>query len=93
MQIGAMVADRGLDLETAFHTPRINVWGQPTVDVDPRLADDVVDALRAKYPVQPVEHTVYPGGYACPSAVLRDGDAFLGATDVMHPHAGALGSG
>ena len=94
MQIASMLTDCGLDLEGAFHTPRINVWGQPTVDVDPRLPDEVIATLRAKHPVLPVEPTIYPGGYACPSAVLRDDDAgFVGMADPMHPHAGAVGVG
>lgn len=94
MQLSAMLVDHGLDLETAFHTPRINVWGQPVVDVDPRLSPEVVRALAAAHPVQEVEHTIYPGGYACPSAVMRaDDGGFAGMTDVMHPHAGAVAAG
>jgi gamma-glutamyltranspeptidase/glutathione hydrolase len=90
LQIGSMLADCGLDLETAFHTPRIDVSGGPEVTADRRLDPEVLRALRARISVREVEHLVLPNLFACPTAVLRDpesGDGF-GMTDPMQPFAG-----
>jgi gamma-glutamyltranspeptidase / glutathione hydrolase len=90
LQISSMLADCGLDLENAFHTPRIDVSGGPEVNADRRLGPDVLAQLRARFPVREVEHLVVPKLFACPTAVLRDpstGEA-LGMTDPMHPVGG-----
>jgi gamma-glutamyltranspeptidase/glutathione hydrolase len=95
VQIGSMLVDCGLDLESAFHTPRIDVSGGPEVFADRRLAPEVPTALRARFPVREVEHLVLPNLFACPTAVLRDpgmGEA-LGMTDVVQPVAGVATAG
>jgi gamma-glutamyltranspeptidase / glutathione hydrolase len=94
LQIGSMLADCGLDLESAFHMPRIDVSGGPEVIADRRLADDVLSALCARFAVREAEHQVLPNLFACPTAALRDpvtGVAF-GRTDLMQPVAGAVAS-
>ena len=45
LQIASMLIDGGLDLETAFHEPRIDVSGEPHVTADRRLPPDVLAAL------------------------------------------------
>ena len=90
LQIGSMLADCRLDLETAFHTPRIDVSGGPELAADRRLDPEVLRALRARFSVREVEHLVLPNLFACPTAVLRDpqsGNGF-GMTDPMQPVAG-----
>jgi gamma-glutamyltranspeptidase/glutathione hydrolase len=90
LQIGSMLADCGLDLESAFHTPRIDVSGGPEVAADRQLAPDVLAELRTRFSVREVEQVVMPKLFACPTAVLRDpstGEA-LGMTDPMQPVAG-----
>jgi gamma-glutamyltranspeptidase / glutathione hydrolase len=91
MQIASMLIDGGLDLESAFHLPRIDVSGGPDVGADPRLAPEIVAALEQRFTVQPHEAMVWPKLYACPSAILREpsGEAF-GITDPTHPMAGAV---
>jgi gamma-glutamyltranspeptidase / glutathione hydrolase len=92
LQISSMLADCGLDLESAFHTPRIDVSGEPTVNVDRRLGPEVLAQLRARFPVQEVERAVLPNLFACPTAVLRDpetGEA-TGMTDPVQPVAGTV---
>jgi gamma-glutamyltranspeptidase/glutathione hydrolase len=94
MQLSAMLIDAGLDLETAFHVPRIDVSGEPYVTADRRLAPAVQDALAARFELRRVTPTVHPNLFACPSAVLRDpasGEA-LGMTDPFQPVAGAAGA-
>jgi gamma-glutamyltranspeptidase/glutathione hydrolase len=90
LQIASMLIDCRLDLERAFHLPRIDVSGGPAVGVDRRLAPDVVAALEARFPVEEVEAMVWPKLFACPSAILRarpDGEA-VGMADPLQPAAG-----
>jgi gamma-glutamyltranspeptidase/glutathione hydrolase len=90
LQISSMLADGGLDLDDAFHTPRIDVSGGPEVIADRRLPAEVLAHLRARFPVREVEHGVLPNLFACPTAVLRDPatDRVCGMTDPMQPVAG-----
>jgi gamma-glutamyltranspeptidase/glutathione hydrolase len=93
LQIGSMLADGGLDLESAFHAPRIDVSGGPEVVADRRLAPDVLAALRARFPVREAEHLVLPNLFACPTALLREpGGRASGMTDPMQPVAGVAAS-
>jgi gamma-glutamyltranspeptidase / glutathione hydrolase len=90
LQIGSMLADCRLDLESAFHTPRIDLSGGSEVLADHQLAPDVLAALRTRFAVREVEQVVLPKLFACPTALLRDpgtGEA-LGMTDPMQPVAG-----
>jgi gamma-glutamyltranspeptidase/glutathione hydrolase len=92
LQISSMLADCGLDLESAFHMPRLDVSGGPTVNADRGLGPEVLAQLRARFPVREVERAVLPSLFACPTAVLRDpktGEA-TGMTDPVQPVAGAV---
>jgi gamma-glutamyltranspeptidase/glutathione hydrolase len=92
LQIGSMLADCGLDLESAMHLPRIDVSGGAEVVADPRLAPEVLAGLRARFQVREREHLVMPKLFACPTAVLRDpstGQA-SGMTDPTQPAASAV---
>ena len=92
LQISSMLADCGLDLESAFHEPRIDVSGGPSVSADRRLGAEVLAQLRARFPVQEVERAVLPNLFACPTAILREpgtGQA-TGMTDPAQPVAGAV---
>ena len=90
LQMTSFLVDHGLDLETAAHHPRIDVSDPDTVTYDPRLAPGVRDALAAKFPTHGYEHVAFPGGYASPSAVLRDGAGACGIGDAMSPWSGAV---
>ncbi len=92
-QITSMLIDHDMSLEAAFHQPRIDASGGETVGVDPRLPAATIDRLKANFPIAFTEHTVYPGNFACPSAVLEDpltGER-SGIGDVMSPWSGAVG--
>ena len=91
MQLSSMLIDAGLDLETAFHTPRIDVSGEPYVTADRRLAPAIRDALAARFELRRVAPAVHPNLFACPSAVLRDpaSSEAWGMTDPFQPVAGA----
>jgi gamma-glutamyltranspeptidase/glutathione hydrolase len=92
LQISSFLVDHGLDLDEAFHHPRIDASEADHVAFDPRMPASVRKALAAKFPTRANELVVYPTNYACPSAVLRDPKSRenLGATDVMSPWSGAI---
>ncbi|MBI3507217.1 MAG: gamma-glutamyltransferase [Proteobacteria bacterium] len=71
-QLLSFIVDHGMDLDTAFHHPRIDVSGGDAVEYDPRLPIDVQTALAARFQVRAAEHTIFPASYACPSAILID---------------------
>ena len=80
-----------MSLEDAFHHPRIDASGGERVGVDPRLRQEVQDALGEKFPTHSTELVVYPTNFACPSAVLNDlgTSERFGMSDVMSPWSGA----
>jgi gamma-glutamyltranspeptidase/glutathione hydrolase len=92
LQLTSFLIDHGLQLETAFHHPRIDASGGEAVSVDPRHPQAVKDAIAARFPSQEVELAVLPNNYACPSAVLIDpaSGERVGMTDVMSPWSGAV---
>jgi gamma-glutamyltranspeptidase / glutathione hydrolase len=75
LQITSMLIDGGLDLESAFHTPRIDVSGEPLVTADRRLAPAILEALAARHTLVLAEPTPHPNHFACPTAVLREAAA------------------
>ena len=91
-QVCSFLIDHGMNLEDAFHQPRIDASGGETVGVDPRQPADVQQALAAKFPVNLTELVVFPNNFACPSAVVqnaRSGEHW-GISDVMSPWSGAV---
>ena len=92
LQISSFLIDHGMNLEDAFHHPRIDASGGDAVGVDPRLPAAIQKALADSFPTQLTEFVVYPTHFACPSAVLRDPDSgeHFGIADVMSPWSGAV---
>lgn len=73
-QLISCIVDYGMDLEEAFHTPRIDVSGSETVTADAAMAPEILAALQSDFPARPVQHGVYPPLFACPNAVARAGN-------------------
>jgi gamma-glutamyltranspeptidase / glutathione hydrolase len=91
-QLLSFVVDFGLDAAAAAHHPRIDVSGTGTISADPRLAPEIVVALRNAGTVAEIEHVAHPVNYACPNVIIRRADgAFEGISDVMSPSSGAVG--
>ncbi|MCQ0093252.1 gamma-glutamyltransferase family protein [Roseovarius sp. M141] len=84
-QMASFVADFGMDIEAAFHHPRIDVSGGPMVVADEAHAPDVLDRLRKGRDVVTAPRTVFPYAFACPAGVMRDGDTNTGCTEIMSP--------
>jgi gamma-glutamyltranspeptidase/glutathione hydrolase len=92
-QLMSFVVDFGLDVAAAAHHPRIDVSGTGTISAEPRLAPEVLAALRNVGKVDEVEHVAYPVNYACPNLILRrDDGAWEGVSDAMSPSSGAVGA-
>jgi gamma-glutamyltranspeptidase/glutathione hydrolase len=90
LQLCSFLLDHGLSLEDAFHQPRIDVSGGDRVIADQALPADVIDALRAVFPVATARRTVFPYPFAVPAGVLRDGALNMGCTEIMSPWGDAV---
>jgi gamma-glutamyltranspeptidase / glutathione hydrolase len=89
-QLSLMLIDRGLDVETAFHHPRIDVSGVGPIRVNRDLPDAVKKAIAARLPIVEVGNQVSPLGFANPSCIVRDpvSGELTGMNEVMSPWAG-----
>jgi gamma-glutamyltranspeptidase/glutathione hydrolase len=89
-QLVLMMIDRGLDVTTAFHQPRIDVSGVGPIRVNRDLPDAIKQAIGAKLPSVEVTNHVYPLGFANPSCIVRDPSTgeLTGMNEVMSPWAG-----
>lgn len=84
-QLSSFVADLGMDIEAAFHHPRIDVSGGVKLVADETLAPDILDRLRGDNDVVTTARSVFPYAFACPAGVMRDGDMNTGCTEIMSP--------
>ena len=89
LQVLSHHLDFGMDLEAAFHQPRLDA-SQPVVLVDAAADAAIAPHLSRDFPVRVTENTVYPVMFAIPSAVARDPATGLntGMTHPMFPAAG-----
>ncbi len=89
-QLSLMMVDRGLDVEAAFHQPRIDVSGVGPIRVNRDLPEAVKKAIAAKLPMVEVDNPVSPLGFANPSCIVRDPKTgeLTGMNEVMSPWAG-----
>lgn len=91
LQLTSFLLDYAMDLEAAFHQPRIDASGTPLVTVDGRLSQPVKDALTDRLATAEAMAAVYPLNFACPTAVMcrADGGQSSGAAEPSQPWAGA----
>jgi gamma-glutamyltranspeptidase/glutathione hydrolase len=97
-QLASFLLDFGMDLEGAFHTPRIDASNRGSVRVDPRLPEDTIQALVAAgngstRRLERAQLMVFPKLYSCPSGVTRNPQSgqCAGAADPSSPVSGASG--
>jgi gamma-glutamyltranspeptidase/glutathione hydrolase len=89
-QLMALSADFDMDLEQAFHEPRVDVSGLDVVVADRRMADKVVAALGEAFPTVLAEPVEYPFPYTIAGAVRRVRGVNEGATEPYHPWSEAV---
>lgn len=70
-QLLSYVIDFGMDLEEAFHAPRIDA-STPTIKVNRTADADVAARIAEEFPVEIVDDTLHPVNFAIPSAVARN---------------------
>ena len=91
LQLASFIIDFGMDLEAAAHQPRIDVSGTDQIGIDRRLSAAIAERLLTQPGARLVEHTVYPGRFACPNLVLRGTDGLNhGVSDAMSPWSAAV---
>ncbi|HJT11296.1 MAG TPA: gamma-glutamyltransferase [Dongiaceae bacterium] len=88
-QILSFMLDFGMDLDRAFHCPRIDVSGGDVALIDRRLGRPVFDAVGKSLKAEFTDLAPYPAQFANPSATQAAPDGSkLGATDLASPWSG-----
>lgn len=90
-QLLTMMADFGLDLDEAFHAPRIDVSGLGPVAADRRLGDKTIAALAEHFDTVVCEPVPYPFPFTIAGAVRRARGMNEGATEPEQPWSEAVG--
>jgi gamma-glutamyltranspeptidase/glutathione hydrolase len=90
LQLATFLSRFGMNLEQAFHQPRIDVSGLPVIAADPLLGEETLKALADVMPVVPARRQVYPYAFACPAGVLREAGLNSGCTEIMSPYGDAV---
>ncbi|MES2186879.1 MAG: gamma-glutamyltransferase [Pseudomonadota bacterium] len=90
LQIASFMLDHGMTLEEAFHQQRIDMSGSGKVTADRTLPEPVLGALSAAFPTSTAPRTTFPYAFACPAAVLREGEQNMGCTEIMSPWGDAV---
>jgi gamma-glutamyltranspeptidase/glutathione hydrolase len=90
-QVLSFLLDFGMDLDGAFHQPRIDVSGPGLALVDRRLGEAALHGILQKMPAEFTELAPYPAQFANLSAVQAAPDgARLGAADLASAWSGAV---
>jgi gamma-glutamyltranspeptidase/glutathione hydrolase len=82
-QLASFLTDFDMDLETAFHHPRIDVSGGGGIVVDSAVPVSARQSLEAIAPVTVARKSMLPYPFACPAGVLDTGNRRFGATEPM----------
>ncbi|WP_292896722.1 gamma-glutamyltransferase family protein [Nitratireductor sp.] len=90
LNLTSFMMDFGMDLEGAFHQPRVDNSGGETAVVDEDLAPDILASLQDIHPAVTTKRTVYPYAFACPAGVMRDNGLNTGCTEIMSPWGDAV---
>jgi gamma-glutamyltranspeptidase / glutathione hydrolase len=89
-QLLALQADFGLDLNEAFHQPRVDVSGLGPVAVDRRLGAKALATLSEAFDTVECEPVPYPFPFTIASAVRRVKGINEGATEPEQPWSEAV---
>jgi gamma-glutamyltranspeptidase/glutathione hydrolase len=90
LQLSAFAIAHGMNLEEAFHQPRIDVSGGGQVTMDPLLGESIFEQISAALPATVARRSVFPYAYACPAGVMRAGGLNSGCTEIMSPYGDAV---
>ncbi|GAB2187671.1 gamma-glutamyltransferase family protein [Roseibium sp. LAB1] len=90
LNLTSFMIDFGLDLEDAFHQPRVDNSGAEITIADEDLPPEIVASLEKIQPTVTVKRTVYPYAFACPAGVMRENGMNTGCTEIMSPWGDAV---
>jgi gamma-glutamyltranspeptidase/glutathione hydrolase len=90
-QILSFMVDFGMDLDAAFHTPRIDVSGSGVALVDRRLGDETLRGIAGAMSASFTDLGPLPAQFANPSAVQAAPEhKYRGAADLASAWSGAV---
>ena len=93
-QVLSFMVDFGMDLDSAFHCPRIDVSGPGQALIDRRLGDATLSEIAALMTAEFTDLAPYPAQFANVSATqAAPGGEFLGAADLASAWSGAAAPG
>jgi gamma-glutamyltranspeptidase / glutathione hydrolase len=90
LNLSSFMTDFDMDLEAAFHAPRVDNSGGGTIVADEALGPEILEALQAVQPTVTTKRTVFPYAFACPSGVMRENGLNTGCTEIMSPWGDAV---
>jgi len=91
-EILSFTIDYGMDLQAAFHQPRLDESARGIVTIDRRLGDGLARLIQGKLgPVEKGAADVFPMLFANPSAVMRQDGINTGMGEATSPWSGAAG--
>jgi len=79
-----------MDLEEAFHHPRIDNTGAGVVLADETLPPAVIEALARRGRVVEAKRSVFPYAFGVPAGVMREEVMNSGCTEIMTPWGDAI---
>ncbi len=89
-QIISFAIDYGMDLDSAFHTPRIDASEGSVLIGDARMPEAIHSALAREFDYEQARVQTMPLKFACPSAAMRSGHQNSGAAETFQPWADAV---
>jgi gamma-glutamyltranspeptidase / glutathione hydrolase len=89
-QLLSFAIDYQMDLDAAFHTPRIDASEGSLLIGDVRLSPTIHAALAGEFEYEQARLQTLPMKFACPSAVMRSGAINSGAAETFQPWADAI---
>ncbi len=97
-QLLSFAIDYNMDLDTAFHTPRIDASEGAILIGDTRLPAAIHEALAREFDYAQARVQTLPMKFACPSAAMRTGSSLVGAktsgaAETFQPWADAVAEG
>jgi gamma-glutamyltranspeptidase/glutathione hydrolase len=89
-QLASYVTDFGMDIEQAFHHPRIDMSGGDMVIADETLPQAALERLAQNHHLRTTRRATFPYAFACPAGVMREGTLNSGCTEIMSPWGDAV---
>ena len=92
-EILSFVTDFGMDLQAAFHQPRLDESARGIVTLDRRLGGGLAKLMEKMGRIELGAADAFPLLFACCSAVMREAGVNIGMAEVTSPWSGAVAEG